>query len=62
MASPYNIQLSPKSTPGHTQVEKLYQASADKASQLLMLNHEKYHTLFNDVGLHSKSQFGPDDT
>ena len=55
-ASPYNIQLSSFGTPGKTHVEGLEQESAIKASELLMLNHAKYHTLFNMIGgLHSKN-------
>ncbi|KAF2705854.1 hypothetical protein K504DRAFT_439131 [Pleomassaria siparia CBS 279.74] len=53
MASAYNIQLSATSTTGHTHVEGLSQETADKVSELLMLNHEKYHTFFNEVGLHN---------
>jgi hypothetical protein len=53
-ATPYNIQLSASETPGRTHVEELRQESAEKASELLMLNHAKYHTLFDEVGFHSK--------
>ncbi|KAF2264728.1 hypothetical protein CC78DRAFT_553292 [Lojkania enalia] len=52
-ATPYNIQLSPTSTQGFTHVNILTQESADKVSDLLMLNHAKYHTYFNEVGLHN---------
>ncbi|KAF2189042.1 hypothetical protein K469DRAFT_660000 [Zopfia rhizophila CBS 207.26] len=52
-ASPYNVQLSASETQGNTHVEGLKQESADKASELLMLNHAKYHIVFNDVGLHN---------
>ncbi|KAF2009071.1 hypothetical protein BU24DRAFT_90151 [Aaosphaeria arxii CBS 175.79] len=53
IADPYNVYLDAKKTPGFTHVKDLQQESADKASELLMLNHAKYHTLFNDVGLHN---------
>lgn len=52
--SPYNIQLSPEDTPGNTHVKVLTQESADKVSELLMVNHVRYHTLFDAVGFHSK--------
>lgn len=54
MATPYEIKLSPEKTPGTTHIPNLKQESADKISSLLMLNHKSYHTLFNDIGLHSK--------
>lgn len=53
-ASAYNVQLSALETPGYTHVQGLKQETANKASELLMLNHAKYHTLFNEVGLHSE--------
>lgn len=52
--SPYNIQLSPDETPGRTHVKGLAQESADRTSELLMVNHVRYHTLFDAVGFHSK--------
>lgn len=52
-ATPYTIHISASESPGHTHVDGLSQESADKASELLMQNHSKYHILFNDVGLHS---------
>ena len=55
-ATPFNIQLSASETPGRTHVDGLSQESADKASELLMLNHAKYHTLFDEVGFHSKRE------
>lgn len=58
MATAYNVQLSPTHSPGFTHVDDLKEESADRVSELLMLNHAKYHTLFNEVGLHSK-QFLP---
>ncbi|KAL2131433.1 hypothetical protein VTI74DRAFT_5123 [Chaetomium olivicolor] len=51
--SPYNIQLSPDDTPGRTHASKLTQDSADRASELLMVNHVRYHTLFDAVGFHN---------
>ncbi|KAK4669952.1 uncharacterized protein QC763_207450 [Podospora pseudopauciseta] len=51
--SPYNIQLSPEDTPGNTHVKVLTQESADKVSELLMVNHVRYHTLFDAVGFHN---------
>jgi hypothetical protein len=50
----YNIQLSASGTPGRTHVEGVTQESADRASELLMLNNARYHTLFDAVGFHSK--------
>ncbi len=52
--SAYNIQLSPDATPGAAHVEGLTQDSADKTSELLMVNHVRYHTLYDAVGFHSK--------
>ncbi|KAL3458171.1 hypothetical protein BJX64DRAFT_228063 [Aspergillus heterothallicus] len=52
-SSPYNIQLSATETPGHTHVDGLTQESADRASELLMLNNARYHTLFDIVGFHN---------
>ena len=57
--SAYNIQLSPDETPGRTHVHSLTQDSADKTSELLMVNHVRYHTLFDAVGFHSKSYTSP---
>lgn len=55
-ATPYNVQLSTEHSPGYTHVEGLTRESADTASDLLMLNHAKYHTYFHkQVGLHSES-------
>jgi hypothetical protein len=53
-SSPYNIQLSADETPGDTHVEGLTQQSADRVSELLMINYARYHTLFDAVGFHSK--------
>ena len=53
-ATPFNIQISASETPGRTHVNALTQESAEKVSELLMLNHAKYHTLFDFVGFHSK--------
>lgn len=53
--SPYNIQLSPDDAPGTIHVEGLTQDSADRTSELLMVNHVRYHTLFDAVGFHSKT-------
>ncbi|KAH7355764.1 hypothetical protein BKA66DRAFT_474847 [Pyrenochaeta sp. MPI-SDFR-AT-0127] len=52
-ATPYNIRFSATSPRGFAHVNELAEESADKASKLLMLNHAKYHTLFNEVGLHN---------
>jgi hypothetical protein len=52
-ATPFNIQISPSDTPGRTHVDALSKESAEKVSELLMLNHAKYHTLFDFVGFHS---------
>lgn len=52
--SAYNIQLSPGETPGRIHVQTLAQDSADRASELLMVNHVRYHTLFDAVGFHSE--------
>ena len=53
-ASPYNVQLSAQSSPGNVHVEDLKEESANKASELLMLNHAKYHNMFHDAGFHSE--------
>lgn len=52
-ASPFNIHISASDTPGRTHVDDLRKESAEKVSDLLMLNHAKYHTLFDFVGFHS---------
>ncbi|KAL2850275.1 hypothetical protein BJY01DRAFT_261727 [Aspergillus pseudoustus] len=52
-SSPYNIQLSATETPGQTNVGGLTQESADRVSELLMLNYARYHTLFDVVGFHN---------
>ncbi|KAH7139061.1 hypothetical protein B0J11DRAFT_34197 [Dendryphion nanum] len=53
MATSYNVQFDVKKSPGLTHVEGLKAESAEKASELLMLNHAKYHTYFNEFGLHN---------
>ena len=53
--TPDSVRLSTSFAKGCTHVEGLVQESADKASDLLMVNHAKFHTLFNEVGLHSTS-------
>lgn len=35
-------------------MDGLTQESADRTSELLMVNHVRYHTLFDAVGFHSK--------
>ncbi|KAL4917425.1 hypothetical protein BDW62DRAFT_201857 [Aspergillus aurantiobrunneus] len=52
-SSAYNIQLSAAKTPGNTHVEGLTQESADRVSELLMINYARYHTLFDAVGFHN---------
>ncbi|KAL4898964.1 hypothetical protein BDW74DRAFT_184241 [Aspergillus multicolor] len=52
-SSPYNIQLSAAETPGATHVSGLTQQSADRVSELLMINYARYHTLFDAVGFHN---------
>ncbi|KAF2736550.1 hypothetical protein EJ04DRAFT_562408 [Polyplosphaeria fusca] len=52
-ATSYSIFLSPERSSGYTHVAGLKQENADKASELLMLNHAKYHTLFDEVGFHN---------
>ncbi|RMJ28751.1 hypothetical protein PHISP_00396 [Aspergillus sp. HF37] len=49
----YNIQLSASDTPGRTYFDGVTQESADRASELLMLNNVRYHTLFDAVGFHN---------
>ncbi|KAL2819630.1 hypothetical protein BDW59DRAFT_151302 [Aspergillus cavernicola] len=51
--SPFNIQLSATETPGQTHVDGLTQESADRVSELLMINYARYHTLFDAVGFHN---------
>ncbi|KAF1952597.1 hypothetical protein CC80DRAFT_596415 [Byssothecium circinans] len=43
-ADPTLVQLSTATTPGHTHVGNLTEASAKKASELLTVNHSSYHT------------------
>ncbi|KAK0610577.1 hypothetical protein B0T17DRAFT_500544 [Bombardia bombarda] len=43
------VYLSPETTPGFVHVDGLTQDSADKASELLTLNHELYHTRWNGI-------------
>ncbi|KAE8324396.1 oxidoreductase AflY [Aspergillus sergii] len=53
-ATPWNIQLSATDTPGFTHVENLEQRSADRASDLVMNNHSKFHTFHDEiVGFHN---------
>ncbi|KAL4865123.1 hypothetical protein BDV12DRAFT_188379 [Aspergillus spectabilis] len=52
-SSPYNIQLSAAETPGETHMDDLTQESADRVSDLLMINYARYHTLFDAVGFHN---------
>lgn len=54
-ATPYNVRFSVEDSPGHMHVQNLQEESANKVSELLMTNHAKYHNIFNNVGLHSKS-------
>jgi hypothetical protein len=60
-ATPYNIHISALDTPGYTHVDELKQESADMTSELLMVNHAKFHTLFDFVGFHSKSRLLAED-
>jgi oxidoreductase AflY len=46
------IQLTTDGTPGYTHVADLTEESAKKASELLTINHNLYHTRFN-AGFHS---------
>ncbi|GAB1312818.1 Oxidoreductase AflY [Madurella fahalii] len=46
------IQLFPSSTPGYTHAPGLTEESAKRASELLTINHDLYHTRFNG-GLHN---------
>ncbi|KAE8343376.1 hypothetical protein BDV24DRAFT_149648 [Aspergillus arachidicola] len=53
-ATPWNIQLSATDTPGFIHVENLEQRSADRASDLVMNNHSKFHTFHDEiVGFHN---------
>jgi len=54
LVSPYNIQLSAVHTPGNTHVDGLTQESADRTSEFLLVNHVRYHSLYNEIGFHSK--------
>ncbi|KAL4898268.1 hypothetical protein BDV59DRAFT_197200 [Aspergillus ambiguus] len=47
-----SIQLTPSGTPGHTHAAGLTAESAKKASELLTINHNLYHTRFN-AGFHN---------
>ena len=57
MATPYNVHFDVTKSPGRTHSNNLRPESAEKASELLMLNHAKYHTYFNEFGLHSMPDF-----
>ncbi|KJK60766.1 Protein of unknown function DUF4243 [Aspergillus parasiticus SU-1] len=53
-ATPWNIQLSATDTPGFTHVGNLERRSADRASDLVMNNHSKFHTFHDEiVGFHN---------
>ncbi|KAM0813222.1 putative Oxidoreductase AflY [Seiridium cardinale] len=52
-ATAYSISLSPVATAGSTNVGNLTQESADKVSELLMINNALYHARFNDAGFHN---------
>lgn len=52
----YNIQLTPDVNAGRVQAGELTKESADKTSELLMVNHVRYHTLFDYVGFHSAAR------
>ncbi|PSN59306.1 hypothetical protein BS50DRAFT_641026 [Corynespora cassiicola Philippines] len=52
-ATPYNIHFDVDKSKGCLHVDDLKKESAEKVSDLLMLNHAKYHTLFNEAGLHN---------
>lgn len=52
--APFNIQLSAQETPGRFHVKDVTQDSAERTAELLMVNHARYHTLFDEVGFHSK--------
>ncbi|KAB8203765.1 hypothetical protein BDV34DRAFT_236260 [Aspergillus parasiticus] len=53
-ATPWNIQLSATDTSGFTHVGNLERRSADRASDLVMNNHSKFHTFHDEiVGFHN---------
>lgn len=53
-ATAYNIDIPASETPKHAKFGGSRQASAHKTSELLMLNHARFHTLFDYVGFHSE--------
>jgi hypothetical protein len=57
MATAEHLTLSATENPGYIHAEEVSQATADKVSELLMKNHEKFHIFFNARGLHSEFLF-----
>jgi glutamyl-tRNA reductase len=55
MASATNLHVLSTCNRGEVYVENISQEAANRVSELLMQNHEKFHILFHGRGLHSKS-------
>jgi hypothetical protein len=53
IATPNKVILTPSSTPGFTHAENLSVESANLTSELLTINHDRYHTRWKAT-LHSK--------
>ena len=50
----FQVILAPSSTHGIAHADELTPESATKTSELLTLNHEKYHTRWSPLGFHSE--------
>lgn len=57
MATSTRIQVTPEMH-GEYSVSHLTDVSAKATSDILQENHEKHDIVFNDFGLHSKSNLG----
>ncbi|KAH6989914.1 hypothetical protein EDB80DRAFT_689506 [Ilyonectria destructans] len=52
-ATPYNIHFDVDESQGDLHVGDLTKESAERVSDLLILNHVKFHTMFSEAGLHN---------
>jgi hypothetical protein len=57
MATVDSVKLSATTHPGYIHANNVSQESADKVSQLLIENHDKFHVFFDYRELHSKPHF-----
>ncbi|KAH8689131.1 hypothetical protein BGW36DRAFT_433896 [Talaromyces proteolyticus] len=53
MATATHLSLSAVNNRGHIHAGRISQRTADRVSELLMHNHEKFHILFHGRGLHN---------